>query len=105
MLKLYFCFPYRGVGGVSLLFLRVAEFLSQFRFAECHLVDYVDGFMAKNLRWQGVILETYQDKGTQVVIPAGAIGIFQSMTPWSIFPGIRPDPASRIFFGIATRII
>lgn len=98
MLKLYFCFPYRGVGGVSLLFLRVTEFLSQFRFAECHLVDYVDGFMAKNLRGQGVILETYQDEGVQVVIPAGAIGIFQSMTPWSMFPGIRPDPASRIFF-------
>ena len=98
MLKLYFCFPYRGVGGVSLLFLRVAEFLSQFRYAECHLVDYVDGFMAKNLRGQGVILEIYQDEGTPVVIPAGAIGIFQSMTPWSMFPGIRPDPASRIFF-------
>jgi len=98
MLKLYFCFPYHGVGGVSLLFLRLAEFLSERRLAECHLVDYVDGFMAKNLRAPGVILEVYKDQGTPVVIPGGAIGIFQSMTPWSIFPGIHPDPASRIFF-------
>lgn len=98
MFKLYFCFPYHGVGGVSLLFLRVAEFLAQRGLAECHLVDYADGFMAKNLREPDVILEAYQDQGSSVVIPAGAIGIFQSMTPWSIFPGIRPDPASRIFF-------
>jgi glycosyltransferase involved in cell wall biosynthesis len=98
MLKLYFCFPYHGVGGVSLLFLRVAEFLSRKKLAECHLVDYADGFMANNLRAPGVILEVYQDQGTPVVIPGGAIGIFQSMTPWSIFPGIHLDPACRIFF-------
>lgn len=98
MLKLYFCFPYHGVGGVSLLFLRVAEFLAQRGLAECHLVDYADGFMAKNLRDSCVILETYQDHDSPVVIPPGAIAVFQSMTPWSIFPGIRIDPDSRILF-------
>jgi len=46
--KLFFCFPYRGVGGVPLLFLRIAEELSARSKAETYLVDYSDGFMAKH---------------------------------------------------------
>lgn len=66
--------------------------------AHCHLVDYEDGFMAKHLREPGVKLEVYRDEGATVPIPADAVAVFQSMTPWSIFPGIAPDPATRIFF-------
>ena len=98
MLKIYFCFPYRGVGGVSLLFLRIAEFLVQKGLAECHIVDYVDGFMAKNQTNLGVILEVYDDKSGSVLIPPDAIAIFQSMTPWSIYPGLLIDKSAHIFF-------
>ena len=102
MLKIYFCFPYRGVGGVSLLFLRIAEFLVQKELAECHIVDYVNGFMAKNQTNPGVILEVYDDKSDSVLIPPDAIAVFQSMTPWSIYPGLLIDKSAIIFFGIAT---
>ena len=98
MLKIYFCFPYRGVGGVSLLFLRIAEFLVQKGLAECHIVDYVDGFMAKNQTNPSVILEVYDDKSSYVLIPPDAIAIFQSMTPWSIYPGLLIDKSAHIFF-------
>jgi hypothetical protein len=96
--KIYFCFPYRGIGGVSLLFLRIAEFLVQKGLAECHIVDYVDGFMAKNKTNPSVVLEVYDDKSCSVLIPPDAIAIFQSMTPWSIYPGILIDKSSHIFF-------
>lgn len=98
MLTIYFCFPYRGVGGVSLLFLRVADYLQCNGLAQCHLVDYADGFMARHISNSGVHLELYEDEGATVPIPNGAIAVFQSMTPWSIFPGIRPDAGARIFF-------
>src|SRR5690606_28464442 len=48
--KLFFCFPYRGVGGVSLLFMRLGTFLAEQHGMEVTLIDYADGFMAKNLR-------------------------------------------------------
>lgn len=98
MLTIYFCFPYRGVGGVSLLFLRVAEYLQGHGLAQCHLIDYADGFMARHVSDSGVRLKLYEDEGATVAIPNGAIAVFQSMTPWSIFPGIRPDPGARVFF-------
>lgn len=97
-MEIYFCFPYRGVGGVSLLFLRIAEYLQRNGFAQCHLIDYADGFMARHVSDLGVQLELYEDEGATVSIPNGAIAVFQSMTPWSIFPGVRPDLGAHIFF-------
>lgn len=98
MLKLYLVFPYRGVGGVSMLFLRLAEYLAQHGLAECHLVDYADGFMARNVKDTRVHLECYEDQGKPLDIPADAVALFQSMTPWSIFPGVRLAAQTRVFF-------
>lgn len=97
-INIYFCFPWRGVGGVSLLFLRFAEYLQCKNLANCYLIDYADGFMAKNLREPSVQLLTYTDSGPQVFIPDGALVVFQSMTPWSIYPGIKLQPDTKIFF-------
>ena len=43
---LYFIFPYRGIGGVPVLFLRVGEYLAKHELAMVHFVDYSDGAMA-----------------------------------------------------------
>lgn len=95
--KFYFCFPYRGVGGVSLLFLRLAEELSLRGVAECYLVDYADGFMAAHRNKTLAGFAEYRDDEV-LVIPPDAIAIFQSMTPWSIFPSLRLSPQTRILF-------
>lgn len=95
--KLWFCFPYHGVGGVSLLFLRLAEAIAEARTAEVTLIDYPDGYMAQNLRHPGVNLASYSDDGA-LAIPADAVLVLQSMTPWSIFPGLRPAPQTRLLF-------
>lgn len=97
MPKLYFCFPYRGVGGVSLLFLRMAEELAEKRAAETYLVDYADGFMARH-RQEGLTrFVEYRDDGN-IQIPGDAVAIFQSMTPWSIFPALRLSQQTRMLY-------
>ena len=95
--KLVFCFPYRGVGGVSLLFLRVAEELASAAGVETYLVDYSDGFMAKHRRPELTHLIEYRDDEA-VSIPDDAVAVFQSMTPWSIYPSLKMAPTVRIFY-------
>lgn len=95
--KLWFCFPYRRVGGVSLLFLRVGEELSRLGMADVTLVDYADGYMARHHDPALSTLAAYRDDGV-VEVPEDAILILQSMSPWSIYPGLRPSPATRVLF-------
>ncbi|MDP1531516.1 MAG: hypothetical protein Q8M05_19295 [Rhodoferax sp.] len=97
MTKLFFCFPYCGVGGVPLLFLRIAEELSARREAETYLVDYVDGFMAKH-RTEGLTHFVEYRDDVEVHIPSDAVAVFQSMTPWSIFPALKLSPQTRVLF-------
>jgi len=94
--KLYFCFPYHGVGGVSLLFLRLAEHLVQHNLADCYLIDYKDGFMAMNSNGVAKLVEYSDSK--EIHIPKDAVVIFQSLTPWSIYPRIVFSPETRIFY-------
>lgn len=95
--KLWFCFPYRGVGGVSLLFLRVGEELARRKLAEVTFVDYADGYMARHHDPALTRLAAYEDDGI-VAIPDDAILILQSMSPWSIYPALRPAPLTRLLF-------
>jgi len=95
---IYFCFPYKGVGGVSLLFLRLAEHLAGKGLADCYIVDYADGFMAKNRSEPRLKIIYYDPDFKSVYIPESAIAVFQSMTPWSIYPGLKFHPSARIFY-------
>ena len=47
-IKIAFCFPYKGVGGVSLLFARVAAVIAKNDKYEVFVIDYKDGYMAMN---------------------------------------------------------
>ena len=95
--RLFFCFPYRGVGGISLLFLRVGTYLAERLGMDVTLIDYADGFMARHLRSGRVKLLTYTDDGATPV-PADAVLVLQAMNPWSIFPGLDVSPATRLVF-------
>ena len=79
MKQLYLCFPFRGVGGVSVLFVRVAEYLAAAGLAKCYLIDYSDGYMAMHRDPSLIELVEYPESG-KVHIPGGATIIFQSMT-------------------------
>lgn len=95
--KLYFCFPFKGVGGVSVLFVRVAEFLASSGLAKCFLIDYSDGHMS-NLRDPRLTEFIEYSDSEDIFIPDDAIVIFQSMTPWSIFPNIKMGKKTKLLF-------
>lgn len=97
LMNIYFVFPYRGVGGVPLLFLRFAEYLTKNKLANCILVDYFDGYMARNVNSQEIQLLSYRED-IPLHIPSGSIAIFQSMTPWSIFPSLKISDDVRVLF-------
>ena len=83
----YFIFPYRGVGGVSVLFLRLAHTLARSHHYRCILVDYSDGYMATRANHELVTVANYSDD-FKTDISGNSVVIFQSMTPWSIFSGL-----------------
>ena len=92
-----FVFPYRSVGGVSILFLRLASYLAEAGLARACLVDYKDGFMAQNRDRSVCSLLEYHDD-LPVYIPTEAIVVFQSMTPWSIFSSLKIQDSTRVVF-------
>lgn len=97
MQKIYFCFPFRGIGGVSILFMRIAEYLAKKNIAQCYLIDYEDGYMAKNRDSYLTELVVYPVEG-KVNIPDDATVVFQSMTPWSIFPNLDIGGKAKVLF-------
>ena len=94
---IYFIFPYRGVGGVSLLFLRLAHAIAQNFNHRCVLVDYVDGYMATRANNNIVEVQHYTDDD-KIDISGNSIALFQTMTPWSIFPGLSIADEVRVLF-------
>lgn len=95
--KLYFCFPSRLAGGISTLFLRIAQHLSETGQAQTTLIDYKDGTMSRNHDSQLTNLLIYSDESA-VTIPKDGILILQSMTPWSMFSGLNIHDNVRVIF-------
>lgn len=96
MQKLIFCFPYnKGAGGVNMMFMRLASHLHKLGYSVA-LIDYVDGDMAKNKDEHIELIPYYDEK--EVVIPENSIVIFQSMTPWSIYPSLKMSDDTKLFF-------
>jgi hypothetical protein len=93
--KIIFCFPYRGTGGVSLLFLRLANQLRLLNF-NVAIIDYIDGFMSLNNKNDIEFIE-YKDY-EHVNILGNSILILQSLVPWSIYPALRISRSTNLFF-------
>ena len=91
-----FCFPYRGVGGVPVLFTRIAERVAR-QGHQASVVDYPDGAMAKAVAGSAISLIPYDDDAA-VEIPDGAILVFQSLNPWALYKPLRIADTTRIFF-------
>lgn len=91
-LALVFYFPHHKIGGVSILFLRMAEALSSEYLV--YVADYSDGYMAKNISKNIKLFCIDQE----YYFPENSIFIFQSFLPWR-FPFLeKVKPSSRIFF-------
>lgn len=92
MRKIIFYFPYKGIGGVSLLFQRLSGFLAKDR--DVFLVDFRDGFMGK-LVPDGV---NFIDFELVSKYPENAILVIQSVAPWNIRDLHKFPPDTRVLF-------
>jgi len=93
--NLFLIFPYKGVGGVSVLFKRAAEWLVERNFS-VKVIDYSDGFISKSLYNRNIEIINYD--GPLIKIPKDSICLMQSMTPWTIFKNIKFNNDTKIFF-------
>lgn len=93
--EIYFVFPYRGQGGVPIVFSQLAEYLTRTKKAKCFVVDFHDGLLATTTD-STIQHITYSSNG--VFFPPRAIVILQAMTPWSIYPHLSFSPTSRLLF-------
>jgi hypothetical protein len=90
--RIIFYFPYRGMGGVSVLFVRLAEALSTDH--EVYLVDYRDGYMGQRVP-RGV--HFIDIEGTEA-FPDQALLVVQSMKAWNLAAIDRVAPETRVLF-------
>ena len=97
MAQFVFCFPDRNVGGVPVLFGRIARELAAHSEHSACIIDYAGGAMARNFSGNGVRLIEYDD-GRAVEVPNDAIVIHQTTRPWALFPSLRIPPSARLFF-------
>ena len=91
---------------MSILFLRTAKELEDKFSINTYLIDFEDGFMARNLNEKNKLISFEaskdlmldQDKTNSSVI------VLQSMTPWTIYKNIKLDNA-KVVFGPVIQII
>jgi len=95
--NIYFIFPYKGTGGVSILFLRMATYLANIGYKNIYLVDYIDGYMAKNYDKTLLKFQEYSQE-KELEITGNSIVIFQTMTPWSIYPFLKITKEVKVLF-------
>ena len=96
--ELIFIFPYKGIGGVSTLFMNMAEIISREYDTKVSVVDYKNGYISKNIDLNpNLQLLTYSEK-ENLKLPSNSIAIFQSMTPWSIFPNLSFGDETKFFY-------
>ena len=94
--KVAFCFPYRGVGGVSNMFGRQANFLAENTNLNVSVIDYSNGSLSQ---WVSdkVHCVSYEDIDCDELLDFDYV-VFQSMTPWSIFPKVNFRRDTKLIF-------
>lgn len=80
---------------MPVVFVRIAEHLAAKGVINAYIVDYTDGAMANIMDSRLCKILPYEN---EVDIPSGSIAVFQTMTPWSIFPKLRMAKDVRLFF-------
>lgn len=92
---LIFCFPNKTVGGVSLMFIRLATSLHHQGYT-VSIIDYEDGFMNCNNEAK-IPLLTYFDEA-KVLVPENAILVCQTLLPWAMYPSLILPCSTALFF-------
>jgi len=89
--NIIFYFPFKGVGGVSDLFIKLSEVLSDTY--NTYLVDYHDGTMSTNNKKSSLFSVNSSEP-----FPKNSIVVFQSLLPWNIINQENFDDSTKVIF-------
>lgn len=96
--SLTFFFPYKYPSGVSFLFARMAEYLSEKYGMETCIIDYPDGFASNRLEENTTVrLRLFKDN-VPIDIASDTILIMQSVLPYTMRPELQIEPDTKIVF-------
>lgn len=96
--SLTFFFPYREVSGVPVLFLRMAEYISENYGIETCIVDYPDGYMSRTLRKDSCVRIAHFHDGVTIEVGPDTILVMQSILPNTMRPELKIHRDTRIVF-------
>lgn len=92
-----FYFPCYDVGGVSILFIRYAEYLAKTTKIDIYIIDYPNGYMSKNINKSLVNFIPYSSIH-KMILPSNSLIILQSDLPWGIPLNFLCDDSTNVFF-------
>tara|TARA_B100000242_G_scaffold266470_1_gene215317 strand:+ start:1229 stop:2440 length:1212 start_codon:yes stop_codon:yes gene_type:complete len=92
-------FPYKGIGGVPVVFSLIAEDIAKRYGHEVYVVDYKDGAISNQIDKNVCNFIEYSDKEKRT-LPKNSYIVFQAMTPWSIFSNLEIDETSKLYFWV-----
>lgn len=94
--QVIFYFPFKHPSGVSNLFIRLAQWLNEKCKICVSIIDYADGYMAKQIINDGkIILIPFTEK-RKISIQEDSIFVMQSLLPYTLPQNIVIDPQTRI---------
>jgi len=93
-----FFFPYHDVSGVPVLFLTMARFLADELGKKVTVVDYADGYIARNLRPTDHIEVIPFKHGAPCVLAGNTLVVMQSILPSRAYPELSIDPGVPVLY-------
>jgi len=93
-----FCFPYKPIGGVSVLFANLAKHITKNYNQKVNFVDYKDGYVASIFKGNNQINFIEYKDGEKLELPPNTTLILQSIIPYTMPPELKIDANTRILF-------
>lgn len=92
-----FFFPYYEVSGVPILFLNLAEYIASNYNFKVYIVDYKNGYMARNRNKSSKVKLIEFKKGNLLCISNTTL-VMQSILPYAIRPELLISKSTKVFF-------
>ena len=92
-----FFFPYYDVSGVPVLFLNLAEFIASHYNYHVYIIDYKDGYMARNREKKSKVKLIEFENGNFISV-LDTILVMQAILPYAIRPELLISKNTKVFF-------
>ena len=98
-----FFFPYYELSGVPVLFLNLAEFISSHFNYDVYIIDYKDGYMARNREKKSKVKLIEFENGNFISI-SDTILVMQAILPYAIRPELLISKKTQVFSSFSISI-